>query len=123
MRILLDTHVLLWWLAGATIEAGARKAIASSGADVYVSAASMWEVAIKRASGKLKVPAGFETRVARDFGSLPMTAEHAWLAGGLPRHHDDPFDRMLVAQATVEQMGIVTRDPRFAAYGIPLINA
>lgn len=125
MRLLLDTHVVLWWLAAdAGLAAPVRAAIADPANEVAVSAASVWEVAIKAALGKLRAPHGLLDELERHrFSQLPVTGEHALRAGALPRHHDDPFDRMLVAQAEIEDMCVVTRDPAFAAYGVPLLAA
>ena len=123
MQLLLDTHVFLWWrMADASLKSEARRAI--SGADqVYVSAASAWEVAIKVALGKLRIPEEFATAVAASkFEELPITFRHATLAGGLPPHHADPFDRMLVAQAMSEGLTLVTHDTAFLAYGLPVIR-
>ena len=102
---------------------GARKAIADS--DVaFVSAASAWEVAIKIALGKLRIPGPFATAVeASKFGELPFTFRHAALAGALPAHHSDPFDRMLVAQAMSENLTLVTHDRAFSPYGVDVIWA
>jgi PIN domain nuclease of toxin-antitoxin system len=125
VRLLLDTHILLWWLADAPELAPAERAAISDGAnEVVVSAASAWEVAIKQATGKLRVPDGLGEAVASaGFGQVPIAIEHALLAGALPPHHNDPFDRMLIAQAQVEHLTIVTRDARFQMYGIPLLAA
>lgn len=125
MRLLLDTHVLLWWLAGdPTLAADATSAIADPETVVYVSAASAWEIAIKQALGKLDAPGDLEQQIeANRFASLPITIGHAYSAGALPRHHDDPFDRMLVAQALAEGLTIVTRDPRVGVYDVPTLSA
>lgn len=125
MRLLLDTHVLLWWLADdPTLSPAARKAIARAEAEVAVSAASAWEISIKRELGKLRAPDDLELQLTRhSFQALPITITHALLAASLPRHHDDPFDRMLVAQARLEGMTLVTRDPRLGLYGIPTLSA
>ena len=89
-----------------------------------MSAASAWELAIKKALGKLDVPDDLEAKLEHHrFAPLPVTVAHALHAGDLPRHHGDPFDRMLVAQAQLEGLTIVTRDPRFAPYGVPLLAA
>lgn len=123
MRFLLDTHVLLWWLAGGQkIAKAARDAISSPDSIVLVSSATMWEISIKRALGKLRVPEDFLRHVDRDFQQLTITHEHAWRAGALPKHHDDPFDRMLIAQSIVEQATIVTRDARFQDYDVLLLD-
>jgi PIN domain nuclease of toxin-antitoxin system len=88
----------------------------------YVSAASVWELAIKRASGKLKAPDDLLEQIAvAKFGELGVTFEHAMRAGALPPHHGDPFDRMLVAQAQSEKLTLVTNDARIAAYDVPVL--
>lgn len=88
----------------------------------YVSAASIWEIAIKRASGKLEVPDDLMDKVAAArFAELRITFKHALLAGTLPPHHTDPFDRMIVAQAQSEGLTVITRDERIAAYDVPLL--
>jgi PIN domain nuclease of toxin-antitoxin system len=118
--LLVDTHALLWWLADDPgLSAAAREALAEPANDVLVSAASVWEIAIKRALGKLGAPDDLPSHIeAAGFGWLPVTAEHAWQVRGLAAHHRDPFDRLLVAQSLVEQLPIVSADPRFAAYGV-----
>lgn len=124
MRLLLDTHALLWWLADRELTQAARQAIADPANDVAVSAASAWEISIKRTIGKLSVPDDLgEQMSANGFEELPIRIDHALLAGALPRHHDDPFDRMLLAQASHESLTIVTRDKRFAAYDVKIIDA
>ncbi len=125
MRLLLDTHALLWWLSSdPSLSPAAREAIARPDADVAVSAASAWEISIKTALGKLTAPGDLEAQLARHrFTPLPITVAHALLAGSLPGHHDDPFDRMLVAQARTERMTLVTRDPRIGLYGVPTVPA
>lgn len=124
MRLLLDTHVLLWWLADRDLSRQARGAIADPGNEVVVSAISAWEIAIKSAIGKLSAPDDLATQLEEGgFGVLPLGVDHALAAGRLPRHHDDPFDRALIAQGLVESLTIVTRDPRFAAYGVSLLPA
>lgn len=118
-QLLLDTHPLLWWLAGARLDPAAAKRIADPANLVVVSAASVWEIAIKRRLGKVRFP-GSATDEARDAGfeQLAITAAHAERAGELDLHHRDPFDRMLVAQAEREGLTLVTRDRAFAAYGV-----
>ena len=115
------------WAVGAPgrLRAASRDAIQDPRSDVLVSAVSVWEAAIKRALGKLQVvPADLlaELEVAR-FTQLPVTWEHGFAAGELPPHHHDPFDRMLVAQAQLEGLTLVTRDPHFETYGIPTLAA
>lgn len=125
MRYLLDTHALLWWLDdSAQLSTDARDAIADGANEVAVSAASAWEMAIKEAAGKLRVPPNLDDAVRTSgFNALPITIEHTLRAGALDPHHRDPFDRMLVAQALVEGFTIVTRDPRFEPYGVPTLAA
>lgn len=123
--LLLDTHALLWWLADDPhMGDAARDAIADGERRVLVSAASAWEIAIKRALGKLDAPADLAAAVEdASLEPLPITLEHATAAGALPRHHDDPFDRMLVAQAQLEHLIVVTADARFADYGVAVMPA
>lgn len=120
MNLLLDSHAFLWWIDGGDdLAPAATEAITDPTAIVLVSAASVWELAIKRASGKLQAAGVFEDEMAvHGFMSLPITAAHAERAGGLPPHHKDPFDRMLVAQAQIEDLVLVTRDPAIAAYEV-----
>lgn len=124
MRLLLDTHILLWWLADdAHLPEGPREAV-NTAAEVRFSAASVWEIAIKRKLGRLDVPEDYLDAVdAGEIDLLPITARHAELAGALPRHHEDPFDRMLVAQASADDLTLVTADRRLTDYGIPLLYA
>lgn len=125
MRLLLDTHVLLWWIGNdPALGAVASEAIADQEATVFISAAAAWEIAIKRALGKLKAPSDLEAKMElHRFESLPITIAHATAAGALPPHHKDPFDRMLVAQAISEQLTIVTRDPRISLYEVETLPA
>ena len=124
MRLLLDTHALLWWLADEELTAEARAAIADPENAVAVSAASAWEISIKKALGKLVAPDDLDEQVrACAFAALPISISHAMTAGQLPRHHDDPFDRMLIAQAQLEQMTVVTRDKRFGDYDVAVTPA
>ena len=124
MRLLLDTHALLWWLADEGLTVQARAAIADPANLAVVSAASTWEISVKKALGKLTAPDDLEHQVqAGGFDSLPISIAHAVAAGKLARHHEDPFDRMLIAQAFAEGLTIVTRDKRFGDYGVPLMPA
>jgi PIN domain nuclease of toxin-antitoxin system len=119
LRFLLDTHVFLWWLADdPKLGPAARQAVADPAAIVHLSAASVWEIAIKAGLGRIDTGDADIPQViaACGFVELPITSHHAWLAGRLPRHHDDPFDRMLVAQAQHESLRLVTADPAFKSY-------
>jgi PIN domain nuclease of toxin-antitoxin system len=124
VNLLLDTHAVVWFLEGSDkLRSEARTAIESA-ERVYVSAATIWEMAVKVARGRLIAPSDFPDRLL-DLGMLQLALEweHARVAGGLPRHHRDPFDRMLVAQAIVERLTIVTRDEDIARYPVPVIAA
>jgi PIN domain nuclease of toxin-antitoxin system len=125
VRLLLDTHALLWWLADEpTLTGEARAAISDEDNVVAVSAATAWEMSIKHALGKLETPGDLEQQLsANGFVSLPITIADGLRAERLPRHHADPFDRMLVAQAQVGGWTVVTRDQRFSLYGIEVISA
>jgi PIN domain nuclease of toxin-antitoxin system len=124
VRLLLDTHALLWWLADEGLNDQAREAIADPANLVAVSAASAWEIAVKKALGKLAAPDDLERQVQTGgFVPLAISIGHGIVAGQLPRHHEDPFDRMLIAQAFAEGLTIVTRDKRFGDYGVPLLAA
>jgi PIN domain nuclease of toxin-antitoxin system len=122
MRLLLDTHAFLWWCEDSPrLRAGVRTVIAQAEL-VFVSAASAWEVAIKASLGKLKLPGPLEEAVEQSqFSKLPITFRHAAAVAALPAHHGDPFDRMIIAQAQIEGLEIVTHDPRFKAYRTPVL--
>ena len=122
MKLLLDTHALLWWLEDdARLDRSAAEAIADA-EFVAVSAASAWEIGIKQAIGKLSGPKDLSAELATNgFTELQVTGAHALAAGALPPHHSDPFDRMLVAQAGYENIPIVSADSQLDAYGIPRI--
>ena len=124
-RVLLDTNVLLWWLAGnPQLAREARTIVADAETEVFVSAATIWEISIKLELGKLKVPKNMEREVEREgFSKLAITLSHGQLAGSLPKIHRDPFDRMLVAQAQLEDLELVSADPVFAKYSVRLIRA
>jgi PIN domain nuclease of toxin-antitoxin system len=119
-RLLVDTHAVLWWLTDDPgLSATARDALADPANDVRVSTASVWEIAIKRALGKLTAPDDLPDQIeAAGFAWLPIHAEHAWKVRDLPAHPSDPFDRLLVAQSLVERMPVVSADARFGAYGV-----
>ena len=121
MRLLLDTHVLLWWLADdRKLAKAAREIIANPDNDVHVSSASVWEVAIKMALGRLEIELDdLEAAIVRNgFRQLPVGFRHAITAGRLPSVHRDPFDRMLIAQASVEDLRVISHDRVFERYGL-----
>ncbi len=125
MRLLLDTHALLWWLLDdPALPAAPRRAIERAEA-VFVSAASVWEIAIKQRLGKLPeltIGAAELPALIRDSRFLPLAVDdrHAAAVAALPQHHRDPFDHLLIAQALAERLSLVTRDRQFAAYGVML---
>jgi len=125
MNLLLDTHVLLWWLDDhPDLSPRAKSVIADGNNLVFVSAAVIWEIRIKQALGKLEVPANFRKVLDQQgFELLDITVDHAYAVGDLPSHHRDPFDRMLVAQAKLEGLTLVTHDLRLKKYKITLISA
>ncbi|MFD3612949.1 type II toxin-antitoxin system VapC family toxin [Streptomyces atroolivaceus] len=124
MRLLLDTHVVLWWLDASPELPEDTKELLRTEAEVYVSAATPWEIAIKQSLGKLQGAPDLAER-ARDmqFRPVPITAEHGVRAGRLPPLHRDPFDRILVAQAQTEGLTIVTRDKWIPQYDVPVMHA
>lgn len=117
MRLLLDTHAFLWLIAGDERLPATARMIIDAAEDVFLSTASVWEAEIKRAAGQLDAPgiAGAARRV--QVAKLDITAEHATVAAHLPMHHRDPFDRMLVAQARVESLVLVSKDETVRRYG------
>jgi len=123
MKLLLDTHILLWWLADdPRLPPSASAAIADSDAVVTVSAATAWEIAIKKAAGRLDAPDDLiDALGANDFETLAITAAHGLAAGALPPHHADPFDRMLIAQAQKEGLTLISVDTRFRDYDVELM--
>lgn len=124
MNLLLGTHILLWWLSGSRrLHMAARKTIADS-ARVYVSAATVWEIAIKIALGKLEFRGEIVEQLAlNNLLSLAVTVPHAWAAGALPVHHNDPFGRILIAQAKIESLTLMTHDGRLREYDVPVLVA
>lgn len=119
-RALLDTHALLWWMfRSRALPSRARALLADPSNELLVSAASVWEIAIKQSTGKLRAPDDLLERIsAAGFIFLAVSPWHAWRVGTLPRHHTDPFDRLLIAQALTEGIPIVTGDPSFGPYGV-----
>lgn len=127
MTLLLDTHAFLWWIADdPRLSGAARDEIANAENEVWVSAASGWEIAIKAGLGRIELPTDPERfipdQLARnDMTSLPVQMGHALRAAHLPNHHRDPVDRLLVAQAQAEAVPLVTRDPEIARYEVELL--
>ena len=123
MRLLLDTPVALWGLAG---DAGLTEEVLDRlrhDPDIYLSSVTIWEIAIKQTAGKLAGPADLAERVRNmGFRELPITSTHAIVAARLPVHHRDPFDRMLVAQATVEGLTLATRNPEIHRYDVDVLS-
>jgi PIN domain nuclease of toxin-antitoxin system len=124
VSLLLDTHVVLWWLTDHPTLADDIKTKLDHEPDVFISPATIWEVTIKQAIGKLREPADLPERI-RDSGfrELPISFEHAIAAGRLPLIHRDPFDRMLVAQARCENLTLVTRDANMRKYEVSILSA
>ena len=124
-RLLLDTHVLLWWLSDdPQLGQVARKVIGEPRNQVYISAASTWEISIKRSLGKLSAPDDMDTIIEDEgFDKLSISVFHGEQAGFLPGHHKDPFDRMLVAQAQAEGLVVITNDEKISRYGVRVMNA
>ncbi|MGH3978460.1 MAG: type II toxin-antitoxin system VapC family toxin [Pseudonocardiaceae bacterium] len=123
MRLLLDTHVLLWSLQGPErLCPETVAAITDPSNAVDVSVASLWELSIKQSIGKLTVDGDLREHVARQsFSELPVLGEHVVAVRQLPLHHRDPFDRLLIAQAQCERLTIVTADRKFASYDVPIL--
>ncbi|MGH7087770.1 MAG: type II toxin-antitoxin system VapC family toxin [Stellaceae bacterium] len=123
MRLLLDTHAFLWWMEEShALGAAAQAAISDPENNILISIASLWELTIKRALGKLTFPADLESVLREEgFSVLPITFAHLRQLGSLPLLHRDPFDRMLIAQAQAESIPITTADGKFAPYGVTTI--
>jgi PIN domain nuclease of toxin-antitoxin system len=123
MKLLLDTHAFLWWDSNdAHLPEALRAAIASPQNEIFVSAVTVWEIAIKRSSGKLTFGRGVAKAIANHgFSALPITVAEAEWAGELPQYHRDPFDRLLVAQAQLGGMVLVTVDEQILRYQVPYL--
>jgi PIN domain nuclease of toxin-antitoxin system len=123
VRLLLDSHAFLWWAeADPTLSTAARNVIADPANDVLISIAALWELLIKASLGKLALPDDIETMVvSQGFSVLSISFGHLRCFSALPRHHKDPFDRMMIAQALANGMPIATSDRRFAAYGVQIV--
>ncbi|MEA2786643.1 MAG: hypothetical protein QOF71_2747 [Candidatus Eremiobacteraeota bacterium] len=128
MRLLLDTHVWLWWMLGSSkIGKKAQRIMFDPATTLYFSTASAWEIAIKYSIGKLPLPAPPASYISAraaggDFRVIDVRLEHALAVAELPRHHDDPFDRLLVAQSIAEGFRLVTADRRLAMYDVDLVT-
>ncbi len=125
MRLLVDSHVLLWWFEGADrLSTTVSAALADSGNDLIVSAASLWELAIKQSQGRLSVTVDLGQHAREQgFQELPVTGQHAAAVRELPLLHGDPFDRMLIAQARFEGLTLVTADRAMSRYDVPILPA
>ena len=124
MKLLLDSHVLLWWFAGSRkLGERARTLITAPDADLFVSAASWWELAIKKSLNRLSVDWSSARAILEknEIEMISVTFDHADVAAVLPAHHSDPFDRMLVAQASREGLKLLTRDKKLQAYGASVL--
>ncbi len=123
MRLLLDTHAALWWLADDDrLGTASARLLADPASEVLLSAAVVWEIAIKRSLGKLDAPDDFAaTLIGAGARALSISIEHADAVAELAWHHRDPFDRLLIAQATIEHAVLVTNDPAVQAYGTPVL--
>jgi PIN domain nuclease of toxin-antitoxin system len=123
MRLLLDTHIFLWWLTDdPALSPKAREVIGNGNNVVYISAASVWEISVKKSLGKLAAPENIEAIVEQEsFQKLPITLGHGEAAGQLPTYHRDPFDRMLIAQARCEDLILVTVNQDIPKYQVQLL--
>lgn len=127
MRLLLDTHAFLWFCEGSTsLSASARAGIENPSNEIYLSHATAWEIAIKAGLGKLRLSMPYDDLfpgavAANGFQVLPPDFRHYRAVLTLPHHHRDPFDRLLIAQGLCDRLTIVSGDPHFAAYGVPLL--
>lgn len=121
-RLLLDTHVFLWWQDESERLPLRVADVIATAADIHVSVVTAWELAIKVRAGKLRSRESFAEAVAENgFGLVPIALDHIDLVAGLPLHHRDPFDRMLVAQALHEGLTLVTHDRKLGAYAVPIV--
>jgi PIN domain nuclease of toxin-antitoxin system len=123
VKLLLDSHAFLWWdRRDRRLDKAAAAAIADGNNQVFISAATVWELAIKRAAGKIKYPKSIAANIAANgFDPLAISPQHGEMAASLPAHHRDPFDRLLVAQATLEGCVLVTHDRQIEPYGVPCL--
>jgi len=124
MNLLVDTHIILWWLEDSdSLPATARTVLGDGNHLCLVSSATVWEISIKSSLGKLEIAETYLDELAREgFRELPVSWRHAHAVAGLPHLHRDPFDRILVAQALVENLTVVTADPNIKKYDIPVLS-
>lgn len=124
MRVLLDSHVALWWLEDSGSLGVRCRELIELADEAFFSAVTSWELGIKRALGKLTMPDGLADALASGgFLPLPISAQHAERAPGLPLHHRDPFDRMLIAQAQLEALALISADSSFDPYDVEVVDA
>lgn len=125
MSYLLDTHTLLWWLEdNPTLSSESKRIISNPNNLIFVSPVNTWEIAIKKALGKLEAPNNLEQVILEcGFDHLPITIRHTIFVENLENHHEDPFDRLLIAQAMIEELTILTRDNKITQYKVPTILA
>lgn len=119
MKFLLDTHILLWWMQDSPeLPAEARDLVRDPANTIFVSAVNLWEIRIKEAIGKIRLPANFDEVLAKEeFETIALTADHVTELTGLPLLHRDPFDRILIAQARATRITLLTADNEIASYG------
>lgn len=125
MDFILDTHAFIWFINGSELPISVVSKIKNVDNRCFISIASLWEIAIKTSLGKLKVESNFdaikEFLVSNNIEILPITFEHIQLLIALPYHHGDPFDRMIITQGLVENLPVITKDPKFNLYDITVI--
>lgn len=122
-KFLLDTHIFIWWMEGKKLGANISNLLQNPEGVIFLSAVSVWEMVVKKAKGKLRLPKDWkETIKDSSFEILPINFEHALALEHLPLHHNDPFDRMLVAQVKTEGLTMITADSKMKRYKIPILG-